>query len=32
VASGDLAESAGDNFIRGNGTDVSGTLTNVGTR
>jgi hypothetical protein len=26
------AESAGNNFIRGNGTDVSGTLTNVGTR
>jgi hypothetical protein len=26
------AESAGDNFIRGNGTEIQGTLTNVGTR
>jgi hypothetical protein len=31
VASGVTAESAGTNFIRGNGTDISGTLTNVGT-
>jgi hypothetical protein len=32
VGSGGTAESAGNNFIRGNGTDVSGTLTNVGTK
>lgn len=31
VSSGATAESAGTNFIRGNGTDISGTRTNVGT-
>jgi hypothetical protein len=32
LAAGALVESAGDNFINGNGTDVSGTLTKFGTR
>jgi hypothetical protein len=32
VVAGSMAESAGNNVIRGNGTDVDGTLTNVGTQ
>jgi hypothetical protein len=32
VGAGTMAESAGNNVIRGNGTDVDGTLTNVGTQ
>lgn len=32
VTAGGAAESAGDNFIRGNTTNISGTLTNVGTQ
>jgi hypothetical protein len=32
VVAGSMAESAGNNVIRGNGTDVEGTLTNVGTQ
>jgi hypothetical protein len=32
VGAGTTAESAGDNVIRGNGTDVNGTLSNAGTQ